>query len=644
MAQNTIGDAVGSWPGSRVVTELQQLAAARLSTDSGSNRPSYAVAGTQWLQTGSSAWPLYTYTGSTDIPMGVFDTTRNVFRVAVDRDRDSYIVSDNDDQIAVYISNERIAYFDGGLGGGLTIGDGSSEESLNLASPVPMRIPSGTTSQRRTNSGGGGRNFWFNSTDQRLEYWNGNQWIQFASTTDGRGSVGGLNDVVLTNPSNGQGLIWNATNGRWENGAIAANVQDGTVTTAKLADGAVTTSKISGLTGTSSGFLQADGDGTVSIGTPQGGGGTPADGSITTAKLANGAVTNAKVANDAIDSTKLAGGAVVGAAIADGAVSTAKISGLSGTSSGFLQADGDGTISIGTPSGGGSGLDAAGVRSQVVAMATGSNGITVTGGGSGATQTLTVSIGSKAVNLDRLNAGNATQGHALLVGANGTVTTGAVSGGGGGATTLPALTDVTISSQVVGEVLLSTGTNTWGNGKVGAAGLADGAITGGKLNAASVVGSLAADEDDLSRGTSNITLVTPAGVVRMLEQTADNGETWDFAWNASGGQLGASLSEGQIAAEPGQSFEYNIKASDADEDEMDTRFHRGAKVRLETDASNYVDGRILWAAHDADNNLFSFAIASRWPHQRRHLERHRQRHRRGCELRAAAQRGLSHLQ
>ena len=163
-------------------------------------------------------------------------------------------------------------------------------------------------------------------------------------------------------------------------------------------------------------------------------------------------------------------------------------------------------------------------------------------------------------------------------------------GSGGGASDLDDLSDVTLSNTTTGQALVATGTNTWGN--------------------ATLSIPVKADETDLSRGSNDTDFVTPLGVVRMLEETFDGGESWDLAWNASGGQLGASLSTGQIAAEPGQSYQYNLKASDADEDEMDTRFHRGAKIRLQTDASNYVGGRILWAAHDADNNLFSFAISA----------------------------------
>ena len=71
---------------------------------------------------------------------------------------------------------------------------------------------------------------------------------------------------------------------------------DGSITTAKLADGAVSTVKISGLTATSSGFLQADGDGTVSVGTPSGG--SDFDPSLGTTDLADSDDFVVKVGDD----------------------------------------------------------------------------------------------------------------------------------------------------------------------------------------------------------------------------------------------------------------------------------------------------------------------------------------------------------
>ena len=62
-----------------------------------------------------------------------------------------------------------------------------------------------------------------------------------------------------------------------------------------------------------------------------GGSGTVADGSITTAKLANEAVTNAKLGPDAVDSTKIADSSIFPEHIQSGAITTPKIGDLSVT-------------------------------------------------------------------------------------------------------------------------------------------------------------------------------------------------------------------------------------------------------------------------------------------------------------------------
>ena len=96
------------------------------------------------------------------------------------------------------------------------------------------------------------------------------------------------------------------------------------------------------------------GNGTLTISSSGGGGG---GGSSTLAGLDDVTISNMSVGETlvATSSTAMGNGKLGAAGISDGAVTTAKISGLTATSSGFLQADGDGTMSIGTPSGGGSG-------------------------------------------------------------------------------------------------------------------------------------------------------------------------------------------------------------------------------------------------------------------------------------------------
>ena len=96
-------------------------------------------------------------------------------------------------------------------------------------------------------------------------------------------------------------------------------------------------------------------------------------------------------------------------------------------------------------------------------------------------------------------------------------------------------------------------------------------------------------------------------ILKMRPTSAEE-LTYTLTWDSDGGEFGTNLQTGEIAAEPGQSYEYNLKTSDADEITMDRRMHPGARVRLETDASNYVQGRVQFADRDADNNIFNFDI------------------------------------
>ena len=103
--------------------------------------------------------------------------------------------------------------------------------------------------------------------------------------------------------------------------------------------------------------------------------------------------------------------------------------------------------------------------------------------------------------------------------------------------------------------------------------------------------------------------MTPEEVDRMIG-TAAKGQTFTLTFETDGGQLGANLSEGQIAFEPGHEsdFQFNIKSTDALEDDMDKRLRPGSPVRVQQTAQIYVDGFVWWAAHSEGSNLFSFAI------------------------------------
>ena len=83
---------------------------------------------------------------------------------------------------------------------------------------------------------------------------------------------------------------------------ISGGIADGSVTTAKIANDAITADKIAP---------------NVSF--------TPDDGSITAAKLANNAVTTTKLANNAVTTAKLADANVTTAKLANNAVTTAKL-------------------------------------------------------------------------------------------------------------------------------------------------------------------------------------------------------------------------------------------------------------------------------------------------------------------------------
>ena len=97
-----------------------------------------------------------------------------------------------------------------------------------------------------------------------------------------------------------------------------------------------------------------------------------------------------------------------------------------------------------------------------------------------------------------------------------------------------------------------------------------------------------AGASELREGVDDTKFVTPAGVASM-DQTAAAGVTWSFTYDTTG-----ALAQGQVR-ENATAYQYTIKATNSVETDMDQRFHRGAKIRLERDASNYVRGRVQWA-------------------------------------------------
>ena len=73
-----------------------------------------------------------------------------------------------------------------------------------------------------------------------------------------------------------------------------------------------------------------------------------ADGSVDTAQLVDDSVNSAKIGVDVIAAEDLAANSVTVTEISNGAITTAKMNGLTGSSSGILQADGDGSLSTTT--------------------------------------------------------------------------------------------------------------------------------------------------------------------------------------------------------------------------------------------------------------------------------------------------------
>ena len=608
--------------GDDLLVDIKRRADIFLTLNSGPTEPSYKQTGTPWLKTGGTAWPLNVWDGAQWIALGVFDTASNIFRTAVDADLDSYIgATGTDDEIEVVIGGTLRALFTG--------------ESLRLDVPLSfgsatthMRLPSATTTGFATATDEG--DMALDSTLNRPVVRVGGAVKRLAFTDDSAPSVRILQADDFSGPGTPGLPLQISTGGT----AVIAD----TINAGGLADNTLSGG---GLVSVNKGTQTA----TISVT-------SAAVVNAASAGLSLGSLTNV---NDHVD-----GGndftILIRGAGGNGKFNTGTVYGTGGVvvtrTDSSITIDGSGI----TGGGGGGGLTAAQVREQVVQMSTGTAGITVTAGGTGASRTIAIAlslasganpggiksggdlalsggiatINSGAVTLSKMSMGTGgaadsvrvvgTVGSAASPGAltlsagtnvsfsrsGTTVTINATGGSGGG---IPGVT-VTISNMTAGETLVATGTNTMGNGKLSAAGIADGAIIGGNLNVTSVVGSLAADAEALREGTSTTSLVTPAGVVRMLEQTAAAGESWDLTWDADGGLLGANLQTGEIAAEPGNHpFQYNLKASDADETEMDTRFHRNAPIRLETNATNFVQGVILWADHDTDNNIFSFAIS-----------------------------------
>ena len=125
-------------------------------------------------------------------------------------------------------------------------------------------------------------------------------------------AAGTLYDLIISNASAATSV------------SISLLPADGSVTTAKIADGAVTTVKVADGTITTAKIL----DSAVTAAKIADSGVTTAkinDGAITTAKIVDGAVTADKLDTNAVTSAKIGSNAVTSAKIADGTVGTADI-------------------------------------------------------------------------------------------------------------------------------------------------------------------------------------------------------------------------------------------------------------------------------------------------------------------------------
>ena len=576
MATYNLVQAEGAWRGSQLVAGLDALGAALNSSDIASSAATFFAQGKVWTQGGAAVWhrrvqTTTSPTGTQAIAYSV-DTATGVVRTAVSPDATNYILSDNTGTSVFTNSTLRFKvtdssatlhaplHFDDSVDYmGLPVGTADDLADAPSTVAAAVAIVSGRPKLR------------VGTVTKDLSFTDDpTSGFDISGASDYSGS--GVEHDVLTISANGDKVPLKITKN---------NIQDGVLPTT-LGSLNNTTDRVDGANDFTILIRGAGGNGKWGAGTMYGTGGvvvTPTASSIT------------------IDGSGITGG------------------------------------------GGGGGLTAAQVREQVVQMSTGTAGVTVTAGGTGASRTIAIALSlASGANPGGIKSG----GDLALAGGTATLVDDAVTlakiaatgtdgqvptisgsgdsrviiwktpaGGGGGATTLSGLTDVSTTApanhQLLGYTTLG-GANQWAPLFIQSTNVVDGSLLGGDLNVASVVGSLKASDDDIRAATTDSKLTTVADVLKLLEQTAAGGETWDLTYVTNGGADGASLSEGQISQEPGHEWQYNIKASDADENEMDDRFHRGAPIRIQRDASNYVDGYIQWADHDPANNIFSFAI------------------------------------
>jgi hypothetical protein len=82
MAQATNASIASGQTGTQYRTQDNDRYAATLTNHSGTSRPSYALAGTLWLDTTATPWVLKLYDGTDDITIGTVNVTTNLFAAA----------------------------------------------------------------------------------------------------------------------------------------------------------------------------------------------------------------------------------------------------------------------------------------------------------------------------------------------------------------------------------------------------------------------------------------------------------------------------------------------------------------------------------------------------------------------------------
>lgn len=99
--------------GTALATDLNNWRDAMHSMHSGSTRPSYVVAGMQWLDTAGAKWLVKVYDGADDIVIGIIDPTSNTFKVPRTRQETiktaAYTIVAVDDQYFTIVVNSATA-------------------------------------------------------------------------------------------------------------------------------------------------------------------------------------------------------------------------------------------------------------------------------------------------------------------------------------------------------------------------------------------------------------------------------------------------------------------------------------------------------------------------------------------------------